>query len=743
MVPVSILFGALLTVTAATAIGCSLLRGIGVRLYRGEELPLAFVTGSAVLSSITFLLASLHWATRGAFLGVAALALAQAFLPVWRSAKPRPRFTPLPRHWTALFAACFGVFTVLYFFSAMAPEFSPDGTSYHLSFVIKYLRAHGFVFIPTNIYAQLSQGIELLYLFAFAFGHHSAAALVHYAFLLALAVLIVNYGRRTGHPIAGLCGAGLTYASPVAGMDGTTAYIDVAVAAILFAVFYLVQLWDEQRGTGLLVLLGLTAGFGYAAKYTAGLAILYAAGYVLWRTRKLKPVLLVGACSLVLVLPWIIKNALWTGDPFSPMFNRYFPNPYVRIVFEDYWKYYLRTYYLPSLWSIPFEVLVRGEKLCGLIGPVFFLAPLCLYGLRTREGRRVLAAGAVFTIPYFFNIGTRFLIPALPFYAFTLALVLSDMRLLLGAAVVLHSILSWPSIAIHYTDLHPWILQRVPFKQALRIESEDSWLSRKQPFYKVAKLFQQKVPRDAHVLSFTAVPESYISADILVAYQSAFGERLADMFYAAFNADYQPRSAEWVRFPPHRVQKIRVYQTREWKMEWTIAEMRLFSAARELRRSPEWRLTANPNPWDIQLAFDNNPVTRWRCGEPTRPGMWVEVDLGRPQLVDAVELESPTDSGHRDLRVEGAGADGRWTVLGTVRTIDWLNPAQFMGKAAMRELKWRGIDYLYLTESDFGYPEVAENPPAWGLTEVGTAIGGHLYRIDAGLPELEPAEPVQ
>jgi hypothetical protein len=36
------------------------------------------------------------------------------------------------------------------------------------------------------MYAQLSQGIELLFLMAFSFGRHSAAALVHYAFLLAL-----------------------------------------------------------------------------------------------------------------------------------------------------------------------------------------------------------------------------------------------------------------------------------------------------------------------------------------------------------------------------------------------------------------------------------------------------------------------------------------------------------------------------------------------------------------------------
>ena len=391
LVPLSILFGSLLTVATAIALGRSMLRRARVQLYRGEELALSFITGSAVLSLLTFLLCTVGWARKAQFLGVAALALAQAFLPVWRLGKPRPRFAPLPRTWVVLFAVCFGVFTVLYFFSAMAPEFSPDGTTYHLSFVAKYARAHGFVRIPTNMYAQLSEGIELLYLMAFTFGRHSAAALVHYAFLLALAFSIVNYGRRTGHPVAGLCGALLVYVSPVVGMDGTTAYIDVAVAAILFAVFYLVQLWDEQRGTPLLIVIGIVAGFGYAAKYTAGLAIPYAAGYVLWRTRRLKPALLVTAVALVLVVPWMVKNAIWAGNPLAPMFNRFFPNPYVRIMFEAEWTRYLRSYYLPSLWSLPFEILVRGEKLCGFLGPLFFFAPLC--PVRLANPRRAPDAG--------------------------------------------------------------------------------------------------------------------------------------------------------------------------------------------------------------------------------------------------------------------------------------------------------------------------------------------------------------
>ena len=69
-----------------------------------------------------------------------------------------------------------------------------------LGLVARYLREHGFQPITWNIYASLSEGAEMLFLFAFAFGKHSAAAMVHFAFLVALVWQMVLYARRAGFP---------------------------------------------------------------------------------------------------------------------------------------------------------------------------------------------------------------------------------------------------------------------------------------------------------------------------------------------------------------------------------------------------------------------------------------------------------------------------------------------------------------------------------------------------------------
>ncbi|MBI1789859.1 MAG: hypothetical protein HYR60_20200 [Acidobacteria bacterium] len=73
-----ILFGASLTVATCWALGRLVLRR--VPLCREELHLLAFVTGSACLSALTFLLCALHLARPGVFLAVALLAICGAAL---------------------------------------------------------------------------------------------------------------------------------------------------------------------------------------------------------------------------------------------------------------------------------------------------------------------------------------------------------------------------------------------------------------------------------------------------------------------------------------------------------------------------------------------------------------------------------------------------------------------------------------------------------------------------------------
>lgn len=276
------LFGAGFTVAVMLALGKLLLRRLRLRLSRHEDHLFALVSGAACLSLIVFALAIVHGARKGIFLALGVAALVAAFRLRTADHDPAP---PSPaRGWMVFFWTLFAVFGYVYLVNAMAPETSPDGSSYHLGLISRYARAHAMYRITSTMYAHLSQGVEMLYLFAYTFGKHSAASLVHFAFLAALPLGMLTYARRFGFPVAGVVGALLVYLSPIVGYDGSTAYIDLVVACVLFAIFYLLQIWDDDRRPGLLILVGLLSGFAYAMKYTAFVAVLYAAGFVAWKT---------------------------------------------------------------------------------------------------------------------------------------------------------------------------------------------------------------------------------------------------------------------------------------------------------------------------------------------------------------------------------------------------------------------------------------------------------------------------
>ncbi len=731
-----ILFGAAFTFASAVAAGRLLLRSLGLRFFRAEEVVFAFVTGSACLSTLVFLLTAAGVARKGVFLALGAVLIAAAV----RRGAHRPegeRFPPLPWFWRVLFGLLFTAFTVLYFFNAMAPEMSADGSAYHLGLVAWYLREHGFPRIATNMYANLSQGIELLYLYAFAFGRHSAAALVHFSFLATLPLAMLSYARRLGYPSAGAAGTLLFYLSPVVGIDGTTAYIDVAVAGILFVLFCLLQIWAKERNNAFLIPIGILAGFSYASKYTAFVAVPYALGFVAWklvRDRKpwLKPLLVISACAAVMILPWFAKNWIWLDNPFSPFFNRWFPNPYVHVSFEEDYARHMRNYPgLKSHWEIPLEVTVRGAVLCGLLGPVFLLAPLALFSLRERAGRQLLLASFVFGITYAANIGTRFLIFPVPFLALAMGLVFARAKAVAPLVVVFHAIFSWPSNIKIYSDPYAWRLEKVPLKQALRIEPEESYLNFKFPGYAIARMIETMVPKGEKVFAMGQVAQSYTSREVLVAYQAASNHTLGDILWTPMIPDYHPTWHLTFRFPEERLRKVRVVQTEEGKPDqWSVGELRVFHQDAELPRAPRWRLRARPNPWDVQLAFDNSPVTRWRSWQTLYPGMFLEIDFGRPESADAVRVECSHDQYKIRLRLEGQLESGEWKTLDPEPDMAETPPPLGLRQMAMEELKTRGVNYMLIYDGDFGADDLRVRSAVWGITPLGERKGATLYRLD-------------
>lgn len=721
--PAEILFGVLFTIAVSTALGTLLLNN------SCQDWGLRFVGGGALLSISVFCFCSVGWVRPVIFAGFGAIPLLVAGRRVFRQRAERasPVSNPIPSNYRHVLYSIAGLYFVLYFFNSMAPEFSWDGSRYHLGLVSRYLREHGFHRITDNMYASLSQGVEMLFLYAFAFGRHSAAAMVHFAFLLSLAWMMFSYGRRAGFPAAGATGALLVFVSPVVGVDGTSAYIDVAVAAIAFALFYLLQIWDQSRAPRLLAAIGLIAGFGFAAKYTAWLAVPYALGFVTWKSRRLRDVLVVGLCAALMTVPWMAKNWIWVQNPVAPFFNDAFPNPYVTVAFENEYQHNMAWYHLKSRWQIPMEVTTKGS-LSGLLGSVFLLSPIGLLALRRREGRHLLFAAAVFGLSYFSNISTRFLIPSLPFVALAMALAFSSVPHLAISVLLIHSLISWPSIVRRYCALDAWHLVKIPYREALRIKPEDGFLFSNLPYYGATRMVEQAAAPGSTVFTFTPIPEAYTSRKILVAYQSADNILSKEILFTGFVQEYAPTWQIRFSFARQPLRGVRIVQTNTANDLWNMHEVHLFEGELELPRSPRWRLTAHPDPWNLGKLIDGKLITFWVSGHTMHPGQFVQIDFATTEVADALRIETAPNQFGMRLELEGQDTTGNWNRLASAPEIVNV-PAPDLRRAAAEELKRRQIDYLLFFDGEFGADDFRQNAAQWGVRQVGEYRGTRLYQL--------------
>jgi len=251
---------------------------------------------------------------------------------------------------------------------------------------------------------------------------------------------------------------------------------------------------------------------------------------------------------------------------------------------------------------------------------------------------------------------------------------------------------------------------------------------------------EKRAPAGARIFSLSGHADAYSNRTFVSSFLSAESEVLRDIFYCAALPDFKATYIRRFQFAPQPLRKIRLVETARGpeNASWSIAELRLYSGGQELRRRPDWRLTAQPNPWDAGMAFDGNPVTRWRSWQQYEPGMSIEIDLGQTEPVDAVQVESSPDQAATGIRTEGADGSGRWQTIPAAPVLADRPAIGFLGKSAMSEIRSRGIGYFFLRVHDLGASAVLADPAAWGLTPVDEFGEGRLYRIDAPLVESKP-----
>ena len=246
----------------------------------------------------------------------------------------------------------------LLFLECLIPDYSGDAYLYHLSAPLFYVLEGGFAPQPYAFYYHYPLLMEMLYAPALAFGAEQAALLLNFWITLAAALALYALGARVMGKAAARIPACIYLISPLTLLWSRTAQPETGATLLLILTLTALEFWREKRRMAWMALAGVLAGGLVGCKilyalFAAGIfAVLCLATLAdhLPPKRRLSPeptptsgegsrqagaprrrrtpwyaalIFLVSAAASY--APWLIKNALFTHDPFFPIAVNWFP----------------------------------------------------------------------------------------------------------------------------------------------------------------------------------------------------------------------------------------------------------------------------------------------------------------------------------------------------------------------------------------------------------------------------------
>ncbi len=223
------------------------------------------------------------------------------------------------------------VFFILAIFQGAVPDVYFDALVYHLSTLEFWKNQHGIADFYTNLYSYYPFGGELYFFNGYFFGGSEAAKLLN-AFAAGLCALATGgwVAEETRLECGWLTGA-MVLTLPLVSATVWTTQNDVVLALFLILFFY--ALACRARGKPSLawaVTAGLLGGAALTVKYTAILGIVLGCLTSLFfldgllKSKKIGGWLWISFLGILSVMPWLLKNATYTGNPFYPYISSWF-----------------------------------------------------------------------------------------------------------------------------------------------------------------------------------------------------------------------------------------------------------------------------------------------------------------------------------------------------------------------------------------------------------------------------------
>ncbi|WP_417908562.1 ArnT family glycosyltransferase [Candidatus Electronema sp. PJ] len=431
---------------------------------------------------------------------------------------------------------------------ACTPPFDRDGLIHHLQIPKLYLQ-HGSIYeIPELVFSYYPMNLDLLYIGALWLGSDILPKYIHMAFALATTLLLFLHLKKRQPGIYAWLGAVFFLSIPVIAKLSVTVYVDLGLVFFSTAAVLLLFRWIEIEQRYNLLLAGICCGLGIGTKYN-GLLVLFILTVMVpvlfIRSQDerqgaalpaVKAAVLFCFAALLAASPWLIRNAVWTGNPVYPLYNGFFNRAAapttaeqaetsseeaklqggrVRGVFAT-----RHVLYGENIWQLlllPVRIFFEGQDddpryFDGRLNPFLLLLPL-LALLRIRQSERQVrleqTAMAAFCLLYFlfaFNTGVlriRYLVPMVPFLVILSMQGLHRLELLAGKRSLALAVWLIPAalmLAWNGSYMYQQFQKVDPLSYISGRLSRDEYLARQIPEYPLLQHINSKLPESAKIL---------------------------------------------------------------------------------------------------------------------------------------------------------------------------------------------------------------------------------------------------
>jgi hypothetical protein len=346
----------------------------------------------------------------------------------WSRNAPRPRLRNWAR-WELALLALLVAYLAIDLVAVSAPVSSPDALLYHVADPALFAKAHHIFAIPWNSSSYEPFSVEMLVLDGFLLWNPVQGAFA--PLLLAVVALLVVMGftqRVAGRSVALLAGT-IFFAQPFMVWEATSAFIESGIALAVALAGWNLYRFIRHSDRSTLALAGVFAGGAAGMKYLGLIAALTMAAVTavaLSRRLSVRLALAFGLPAAAVALPWYVKNAVLTGNPFYPhVFGGL--NASAASELSGTMQTFGYGHSAADFLLLPARLLAAAKPFDGgqYLSPLFLIfAPVALLLHRARAAVLITSGGVFLYLLIWFMTTqqARFLVPVMPASAVLAAL---------------------------------------------------------------------------------------------------------------------------------------------------------------------------------------------------------------------------------------------------------------------------------------------------------------------------------